>query len=181
MNKKIYLLIFFMFIFSLYFYFQNKYDFNLISEFKNETTLKDFKNNKLIVYFGYTYCPDVCPNTLYILSNILNDINNSNIKLIFISLDPKRDNNITKTNQYLRYFYKNSDALLAKNNKDLELIAKNYGVIYKRVDLNNSAMKYSISHSNQLYFIDKNGKFVIKVTNLYPEELKEEIKYFINN
>ena len=178
MKKILFFVCVLMCVFGVYYYKKNTYDFNLLSEFSNSTSLKDFKGSKLIVYFGFTYCPDVCPGTLSILSDVLSDINNTNIKLLFVSLDPKRDNNITKTNDYLRYFYKNSQALLVKNEKELKDITKNYGVIYNIVDLNNSYMKYTIAHSNKLYFIDEDGNFIKSVSDLYPENLKKEIENF---
>lgn len=110
---------------------QNSYDFILKSDLKEETTLKDFKGDKLIIYFGYTYCPDVCPATLSLVGKALKQINNPKAHLLFISLDPNRDNNLSNTNEWLRYFYPKADALIAKDEKTLRKITKQYNVQYQ--------------------------------------------------
>lgn len=167
---------------ALYFFPKhNAYDFSLKSEFGEQTSLENFKGKKLIVYFGYTFCPDVCPATLALLSKELQKINNNKAYLLFISLDPQRDKNLEKTNEWLRYFYPHSTSLIAKDEKELEKITKNYGVIYEKIDLKDSFMKYSIAHSNEIYLIDEQGKFQKAVNDLNPEELSKELNTFLQN
>lgn len=59
------------------------YDFSLNSEF-GKVSLKDFAGKKLIVYFGYTFCPDVCPATLALVSSELKSLENDKAYLLFI-------------------------------------------------------------------------------------------------
>lgn len=166
------------------FYFipkNNPYDFSLRSEFGEQTTLKNFRGKKLIVYFGYTFCPDVCPATLALLSQTLNKIKNDKAYLLFISLDPQRDKDIEKTNEWLRYFYPHATSLIAKNEKELKKLTKNYGVIYEKIDLKDSFMQYSIAHSNEIYLIDEQGKFQKALKDLNPEELFKDLKAFLQD
>ncbi len=158
---------------------QNPYDFSLRSEFGEHTSLKDFEGKKLIVYFGYTSCPDVCPVTLALLAKELNKIESQNVFLLFISLDIERDRNLKELNEWLSYFYPHSTVLIAEDKGQLDAITKNYGVIYQRINLNNSAMRYSIAHSNELYLIDEKGKFYKSINNLNPTELAKELKEFL--
>lgn len=161
-------------------YFQNnKYNFNLNSE-KGLLSLKDFAGKKLIVYFGYTYCPDVCPTELALIGDVLTKMDAQNAHVLFISLDPNRDNNITQTSQWVKYFYPNSTALVAKNENELQNITKNYGVVYEKIPLPNSAMQYSIAHSGEFYLLDENGKFVKKISDISYENFYNEIKKFLN-
>ncbi len=180
--KKILVLILLLFFLAFCFFPRsNTYDFSLKSEFGEQTSLEDFKGKKLIVYFGYTFCPDVCPATLALLSKTLKELKNDEAYLLFISLDPKRDKDIEKTNEWLRYFYANATSLIAKNEKELQKVTKNYGVIYEKIDLKDSFMGYSVAHSNEIYLIDAQGKFQKKINDLNPEEFFKELKSFLED
>lgn len=178
--KKAILLIFIIGLFIFILIDKNPYDFNLQSEFKKETTLEDFKGKKLIVYFGYTFCPDVCPATLALIGKELKIINNNEAHILFISLDPARDNNLSKTNEWLRYFYPNADALIAKNEDVLQKLTEKYGVQYQKIDLKDSIMHYSIAHSNQIFLFDKQGKLKKIINDLNPKEIDRELKNFLD-
>lgn len=181
MKKILIILVLLFFIIFYFFPKNNPYDFSLKSEFGEQTSLENFKGKKLIVYFGYTFCPDVCPTTLALIGKELKQINNPKAYLLFISLDPARDNNITQTNEWLRYFYPNATSLIAKDENELEKITKNYGMIYEKIDLKDSFMKYSIAHSNEIYLIDEQGKFQKAINDLNPEELFKDLNTFLQN
>lgn len=157
------------------------YNFSLRSEFGEHTSLEHFRGKKLIIYFGYTFCPDVCPATLALLSKELYKIKNDRAYVLFISLDPERDANLTKTNEWLRYFYPNATSLIAENKEELEKITKNYGVSYEKINLKDSFMKYSIAHSNEIYLIDEQGKFQRALSDLNPEELSKDLIAFLRD
>lgn len=148
---------------------QNRYDFKLQS-IEGEKTLKDFKGQNLIIYFGFTACADVCPGTLALLSNALEESKlKDRYKILFISLDPERDS-IKIADEYAKYFYNNSIALIPTQ-KQLKKIAKAYGVYYEKIDLNDSVMKYSIAHSGSIFIFDSNGNFKTEVNNLTKDNV----------
>lgn len=155
------------------------YDFSLNSEF-GKATLKDFAGKKLVVYFGYTYCPDVCPATLSLVATKLKELNSKQAFLLFISLDPERDGDIVATNEWLRYFYPNATALIADNEKELGKITQKFGVIYEKVELKDSAMKYSIAHSNEAFLFDEKGKFFGKINDFSQKNLHTQLNAFLN-
>ncbi|WP_348518382.1 SCO family protein [Campylobacter sp. CCS1377] len=162
-----------------YLYFKNtRFDFELQSE-KGLVGLKDFRGEKLIIYFGYTSCPDVCPSTLALISKALEQIPNSKVMVLFISLDPLRDKDIKKTNEWLRYFYPNAHALIAKDEEEIAKIAKNYGVVYQKVELKGSFMKYSIAHSSDLFLFDEKGEIFKVLKDLSYENFYKELKSFL--
>lgn len=160
---------------------ENKYDFSLRSEFSQNTSLKNFKGKKLIVYFGYTFCPDICSATLSIVSDKLKQLNNPKTYLLFITLDLQRDTDIKALNEWLRYFYPHSTTLIAPDEKTLSKIAKNYGVVYHKINLPNSAMRYSIAHSNEIYLIDENMNFKKAINDLSSKELLINLEEFLRN
>lgn len=181
--KKILILIVTSLLLGLFSFFYNKknYDFSLISEFSQNTSLQDFKGKKLIIYFGYTFCPDICPATLSIIAEKLKQLNNSKAFLLFITLDLQRDSDIKALNEWLRYFYPHSTALIAPNENILQKITKNYGVVYQKINLPNSDIHYYIAHSNEIYLIDENINFKQRISDLSSKELLRNLKEFLND
>ncbi|EET80152.1 cytochrome oxidase biogenesis protein, Sco1/SenC/PrrC family [Campylobacter showae] len=135
-------------------------------------SLKSFEGKNKIIYFGYTSCPDVCPATLGILSGVLNELKRDDIVVIFVTLDPERDEP-KNVDEYAKYFYPNSYGIVLDN---LPNVAKSYGVKYQKVLLEKSVMEYSVAHSSSLYVLDKNDKFVAEISNLTAQNIKKTLE-----
>lgn len=135
-------------------------------------SLKSFEGKNKIIYFGYTSCPDVCPATLGILSGVLNELKRDDIVVIFVTLDPERDEP-KNVDEYVKYFYPNSYGIVLD---DLPKVAKSYGVKYQKVLLEKSVMEYSVAHSSSLYVLDKNDKFVAEISNLTAQNIKKTLE-----
>ena len=135
-----------------------KYDFTVNTN-KGEISKKDFKGKVLAVYFGYSFCPDVCPTSLSTLAAALNTFDKSkqdNLSAVFISLDPQRDT-LSNLEEYSKYFHKNFIGSTSSK-ENLDLITKNYNTYYKIIEQNNSAIKYTVSHTSYIYIFTKDGK-----------------------
>ena len=150
---------------------QKNYDFTG-KGVNGAVSLKSFEGKNKIIYFGYTSCPDVCPATLGILSGVLNELKRYDIVVIFVTLDPERDEP-KNVDEYARYFYPDSYGVVVN---DLPGVAKNYGVKYQKVLLEKSAMEYSVAHSSSLYVLDKNDKFVAEISNLTAQNIKKTLE-----
>jgi len=150
---------------------QKNYDFTG-KGVNGAVSLKSFEGKNKIIYFGYTSCPDVCPATLGILSGVLNELKRDDIVVIFVTLDPERDEP-KNVDEYAKYFYPNSYGIVLD---DLPKVAKNYGVKYQKVLLEKSAMEYSVAHSSSLYVLDKNDKFVAEISNLTAQNIKKTLE-----
>jgi len=135
-------------------------------------SLKSFEGKNKIIYFGYTTCPDVCPATLGILSGVLNELKRDDIVVIFVTLDPERDE-AKNVDEYAKYFYPNSCGIVLD---DLPKVAKSYGVKYQKVLLEKSVMEYSVAHSSSLYVLDKNDKFVAEISNLTAQNIRKTLE-----
>lgn len=156
---------------------RNKYEFSAQSV-GGKVNMHSFDGKYKIFYFGYNFCPDVCPMTLTLLSSVLNEkIKRDDILVVFITLDPQRDSPKI-ADDFVKYFYPNSVGLVADN---LDKMAQNFGVKYQKIDLNDSQMKYSVAHSSALYLFNKKGKFVKTITNLTYEEIENSIKELIKD
>ncbi len=131
-----------------------------------------------IVYFGFTRCPDVCPTSLAMLAGALNQLDPqtlSKIRPVFISLDPERDS-ADASAQYAQYFHKNIEGLSAPL-KITTALAHHYGVIFRKTELKNSELKYTLDHSSYFYFIKPDGSLITKVPHtLTPAPILDAIK-----
>ena len=152
-------------------FYSNKYAFTGQSA-NGAVSLKSFEGKNKIIYFGYTSCPDVCPATLGILSGVLNELKRDDIVVIFVTLDPERDEP-KNVDEYAKYFYPNSYGIVLD---DLPKVAKSYGVKYQKVLLEKSVMGYSVAHSSSLYVLDKNDKFVAEISNLTAQNIKKTLE-----
>lgn len=132
-------------------------DFSLQS-LQGPVSLNQFGDKLVVLYFGYTSCPDVCPTTLYALTQALEQLSpqeQQQIQAIFISVDPERDDP-QKLAEYAKHFHPQMIGATATAEEIAEL-AKRYRVFYRKVSLPDSALGYSVDHSSVLYLVDTQG------------------------
>ena len=121
-------------------------------------TLDDFKGKVVAVFFGYTQCPDVCPTTLTEWVEIKRQLGAEGDRLqgIFITVDPARD-----TPEVLKAYMANFDpsflALIPENAEALAQVAKEFKIIYKKVD-GKTPGSYTMDHSAGSYLFDPQGR-----------------------
>ncbi len=131
-----------------------------------------------IVYFGFTHCPDVCPTELAMLAGALNQLDASTlekIRPVFITLDPERDSADISA-EYAHYFHKSIEGLSAPL-KVINPLAQQYGVIFRKTELKDSELKYTLDHSSYFYFIKPDGSLITKVPHtLTPDPIIDAIK-----
>ena len=118
------------------------------------TTLK---NKPSLLFFGFTNCPEICPTTLADLSQITKEVtsNDDSINIIFVTLDPKRDNK-EHLKDYIQYFDGNIIGVTG-NKIEIKKFADNWGVFYETVKTKNS--NYTLNHTATVFMIDALGNF----------------------
>ncbi|WP_275724605.1 SCO family protein [Vibrio furnissii] len=135
-----------------------------------------------IVYFGFTRCPDVCPTSLAMLAGALNELDadtQSQVRPMFVSLDPERDN-AQASATYVHYFHPMIEGLSAPLDVTTAL-AHRYGVIFRKTELPNSELKYTLDHSSYFYFLQPDGTLITKVPHTQnPAPIVDAIKKTIN-
>ncbi|MGF1753796.1 SCO family protein [Vibrio makurazakiensis] len=131
-----------------------------------------------VVYFGFTRCPDVCPTSLAMMAGALNQIDDAQkakLRPMFISLDPERDA-ADASFEYAQYFHPMIEGLSAP----LEItkpLAHRYGVIFRKTELEDSELGYTLDHSSYFYFLKPDGSLLTKVPHtLTPAPLVEAFK-----
>jgi protein SCO1/2 len=133
--------------------------FSLIDQNQMLRTEKDFRGKYTLVFFGYTYCPDVCPATLAIMAAALDKMGSRGDRIvpIFITVDPKRDTP-DKIKSYLSSFGSRFVGLTGEPDA-IAGVAKEYRVYYKEHPAENGGA-YTVDHSGVVYLMDPNGKFI---------------------
>ncbi len=154
-------------------------NFTLISP-NGEVSLSDFKNKLVLVYFGYTFCPDICPTNLGNLSMAyrqLSDEQKSNLQILFISVDPERDTP-ERLQQYVNYFDANMIGLTGNAETLLE-ISRRYGVVYAKVD--DHKENYAVDHSAFTYAVDQQGVLREQLPHATaPNQFIDTIQRYLN-
>lgn len=150
----------------------------ILQSAKGPVALSDYRGKIVVLYFGYTYCPDVCPTSLGLLSLALRQLQPdelSEIQTFFISVDPERDTP-EKLKVYTQAFHPSITGITATADKIAE-VAKRYGVMYMKVDLPGSAMGYAVDHSSRYYVIGRDGmvkKFIEHGTS--PDDIVTSLR-----
>lgn len=133
--------------------------FQLTSSDGRTMTEKDFAGKKTLVFFGYTYCPDICPITLFNVGKAMADIPaEKQPATVFISVDPERDTPETIA-QYIRSNGFPQDIVgLTGDTAQLTAVTDAFKTTYGREGAGDSAAGYLVSHSSILYLMDENWK-----------------------
>ncbi|WP_440888984.1 SCO family protein [Vibrio sp. WZ-1] len=150
----------------------------LFGEGEQPVDIFDISDDRIrIVYFGFTRCPDVCPTSLAMLAGALNQIDDSQksqLRPMFISLDPERDE-ADASAKYAHYFHPMIEGLSAPLDVTTPLAHK-YGVIFRKTELEGSELKYTLDHSSYFYFLKPDGTLITKVPHtLTPAPIVEAI------
>lgn len=162
----------------IYYNEQNKYNFVGQSS-QGEIALSDLKGKNVVIYFGYTFCPDVCPITLETLNKAVESLKEYNVSakdllLLYVTLDPARDTP-EALDEYAMWFYPNGMGIRFEE-KDLQKVTKIYNIKYEIFPMEGSAVDYSVAHSSALFFFNKDGKLVDRITNLTVDNMAAAIK-----
>ncbi|GAB2454597.1 SCO family protein [Comamonas humi] len=132
-------------------------DFSMPDQEGKLRTLADFKGKVVVVFFGYTQCPDVCPTTMLELANVKKQLGakGEQLQVVFVSVDPERD-----TPEVLKAYMANFDPSfvgLSGSPEQLAAMAKDFKVYYKKVE-GSTPGSYTMDHSAGDYIYDPQGR-----------------------
>lgn len=134
-----------------------KMDFLMTNHLGESVSPKQLLGKPVMVFFGFTYCPDICPNTLSEISAWIEALGKEadSIKAIFITVDPERDN-VESVAEYLTNFSPHIEGWIGSK-KQLADAGKFFNVRYKRISLDNSS--YSVDHTSGVFLFRADGSF----------------------
>lgn len=152
-------------------------DFTLTGA-KGPVSLSDFRGKVVVLAYGYTSCPDICPLTLSNITMALNSLTpeqQSQVQALFVTLDPERDTP-AKTAEYASHFHPNIIGLSGTPEQIAE-VAKQYLVIYRKVPMPDSALGYVLDHSARMYVLGRDGQYVDSANHTdSPQELAAKMR-----
>lgn len=127
-------------------------------------TMADFKGKDVIMFFGYTQCPDVCPTTMSDLAAVMKQLgpDADNVQVLFVTVDPERD-----TPELLSKYVPGFDPRflgLRGDEAELKKISKDYKIYYQKVP-GKEPGSYSMDHSAGLYIYDPQGRIRLFARN----------------
>ena len=152
--------------------------FRLTDQDGRTVTDQDQKGRPFLVFFGFTRCPEICPTTLFEISEILRKLgpDADRTRALFITVDPERD-----TPKALKDYLSSFDAHMVGLTGDSDAIAavaKSYRVIYRKVPLDQG--DYTMDHTAIVYLMGKDGRFVTPFNmKRRPNEAAEELKRYL--
>ena len=132
--------------------------FTLLDQKRRPFTEKGFEGKPTALFFGYTFCPDVCPTTLLEATSWMKELgpDGDRLRVVFVSVDPERDTP-EKLDQYLASF---DDRFvgLSGSREETDRIVKAYRVFARRVE--GSGGDYTMDHTAAIYLLDAQARFV---------------------
>jgi len=137
--------------------------FELIGKDGKTVTDQDFRGRYMLVFFGYTHCPDICPAELQVMSAALEGLGSDADKVvpIFISVDPERDTP-EAVNAYVENFGPNFVGL-SGSPEAIAKVAKAYRVTYQKFQDEKTGDNYSVDHSALLYLMGPDGEYITHI------------------
>ena len=134
--------------------------FTLVDQTGKTVTDQDFRGRYMLVFFGFTHCPDICPAELQVMSAALDALGPKadSVVPIFITLDPERD-----TQAAMAAYVKNFGPRfvgLSGSSEQIAAAAKAYRVAYSKFQQDQTSSDYSIDHSTLVYLMGKDGEYI---------------------
>ena len=142
------------------------------------TKFNGYENKVLLVFFGYTHCPDVCPTTVLDMARVMKGLGDESSQVLpmFISVDYDRDD-YKKVREYVDFF-DNRIAALTSNKENIDALTKFFKTKYEFVDPKNKG--YIVEHSSNIYVLDKKLQVKKIIPNGIPSiEITRIVKKFL--
>ena len=152
-------------------------DFSLVDPDGKVRTLADFKGKVVMMFFGYTQCPDVCPTTLTEMQQVMTILGpqSDKVQVLFVTVDPQRDT-AAILKQYVPAFDPRFLGLSPADDAALEKVAKDFKIYYKQVP-GVSSGSYTMDHTAGSYAFDPDGRLRLYIKHAQgPETLAHDLK-----
>lgn len=157
--------------------------FALTSDTGQRVTASAFRGTMTLVYFGYTHCPDVCPETMARLMQVLEQLpaaDAKQVRILFISVDPARDTP-PSLHAYVTAFDPAHIRGLTGTDAQVESLAKRYRVAYQ-MEKRDPNGNYEVTHSSAVYIFDRDGRARLLATSGdSPDAIAHDLRRLIEH
>ena len=142
------------------------HDGKIFNSFENQ--------NPMLIYFGFTFCPDVCPITLLTMANVLDVLKEEEITPLFITVDPERDTEEVLAN-YVSAFHNNIIGLTGTID-EINSVTEDWKVYFKKEENQEMPENYSVNHLDIIFIANKNAEFIDFIKpNTPPEDVVKKL------
>ncbi len=156
--------------------------FNLIDHNNKPFNLERLKGKWTFMFFGYTFCPDICPTTMSALTATMSQLTNNpeakkDVQVVFISVDPQRDT-LEKLSNYMKYFNEEFIGVTGDRAK-LDALVSQTGAGYA-IEPETAPGEYLISHTSAIFLTNPDGELIASFSQPhYPATIAEQFKQII--
>lgn len=160
---------------------QPAYDYALIGPNGETSRLSDLRGKTVLIFFGYTSCPDICPATMHNLHLVLESLGSraDQVQVVFITVDPEKD-----TPQRIQAYTAGIDARMLGLSGDLNTItqtAEKYGIAFQKQFTGNGS-DYTVDHTAAIQLVDSKGLLrVVYPYDTSTEALTSDVRYFLSH
>lgn len=156
-------------------------DFTLYGS-KGTVSLSDFRGKVIVLYFGYTYCPDVCPTSLSRIAQGFSSLSTDELQKvqgIFVSVDPERDTP-QRLEEYAPFFHSSLIGVTGTA-EQVATVANRYGATYRKHPQDTDG-HYSVDHTSITYIIGPDGKLAVRLPyDSTPKQIVDTIRSLLAN
>jgi protein SCO1/2 len=133
--------------------------------------LANLRGQVVLIHFGYTWCPDICPTNLAFIASAIRTLSleeQERVEVLFVSVDPERDD-AARLAQYTGYFHPRFRGLTGSPEQIAE-VARLYGAAYRRGEETGSSLGYLVDHTSFTYVVDPQGRLARTLDHATPPE-----------
>ncbi len=136
-------------------------EFTLTDQEGAKVSLSDFKDKVVLLFFGYTYCPDICPMTMSAMNNIVDQLGDQadQVQVVFVTVDPQRDT-VKKLKSYITYYNENFIGLTGTP-QEIDKVADDYNIFYSKEEVESSS-GYLMGHNSSVLLITPDGEIFLR-------------------
>jgi len=136
-------------------------EFTLTDQDGSKVSLSDFKDKVVLIFFGYTHCPDICPMTMSVMNEVVDQLGDQadQVQVIFVTIDPERDTQ-EKLKSYMPYYNENFIGLTGSL-EEIDKVADDYNIFYSKEEVN-STSQYLMGHNSSVLLITPDGEIFLR-------------------
>ncbi len=156
-------------------------DFLLQGSNGSPLVLSKLRGKGVVLAFGFSYCPRICPVTLARLSEVFKDLGTagSEVQVVFVTVDPERDT-ADRLREFLQFFHP-SFLGATGDEEQLKTVRQTYGVLATKAASENKKLGYEVHHSSSIFLIDREGKLRVLVPfGRSSESISHDLKLLLN-
>ena len=155
-------------------------DFTLPAHDGGEFRLSEHQDGLLLVYFGYTYCPDVCPATMYQVKRAMEELGGQAdaVQVVMVTVDPERDT-AEQIGSYVTNFNEQFLGLRTTDLETLDAILADFGAYYTIEEPEEGATGYLVTHTAAVFVLDDGGLVEIFPYGTTGEDMASDLKHIL--